>query len=154
MHCGKFGVVAEFDLSGVQLIEQSVGLLQIERVETLGEPAIHRSEKIAGLIPLALIALEPRHTVPISNSLHLDQLGGAGVGAATVLSVLMLVLISFAAGIVARTAAGRRITRWSENSLLGRFPQYQLIKSVAEGLGVGSGAALRGVDLGLPIADH
>jgi uncharacterized membrane protein len=166
--------------------------------------------------------------VPISNSLHLDQLGGAGVGAATVLSVLMLVLISFAAGIVARTAAGRRITRWSENSLLGRFPQYQLIKSVAEGLariesasglkpalvsiedgwqigylieqlennwvavflpqaptprsgnimylpanrvrplgitmvqaisivkaiGVGSGAALRGVDLRLPIADH
>ena len=166
--------------------------------------------------------------VPISNGLHLDQLGGAGIGAATVLSVLMLVLISFAAGIVARTAAGRRITRWSENSLLGRFPQYQLMKSVAEGLahiesasglkpvlvrieggwqigylieqlandwvavflpqaptprsgnimylpadrvrplgitmvqaisilkaiGVGSGVALRGVDLRLPIADH
>ncbi len=73
--------------------------------------------------------------VPISNSLHLDQLGGAtGVGAATVLSVLMLVLISFAAGIVARTAVGRRITQWSEHSLLGRFPQYQLMKSVAEGL--------------------
>ena len=73
--------------------------------------------------------------VPISNSLHLDQLGGAtGAGAATVLSVLMLVLISFAAGIVARTTVGRRITQWSENSLLGRFPQYQLMKSVAEGL--------------------
>ena len=72
--------------------------------------------------------------MPISNSLHLDQLGGVtGVGAATVLSVLMLVLISFAAGIVARTAVGRRITRWSEHSLLGRFPQYQLMKSVAEG---------------------
>jgi uncharacterized membrane protein len=166
--------------------------------------------------------------VPISNSLHLDQWGGAGIGAATVLSVLMLVLISFAAGIVARTAAGRRITRWSENTLLNRFPQYQLMKSAAEGLvhiesasglkpalvsiedgwqigylieqlendwvavflpqaptprsgnimylsadrvrplgitmvqaisivkaiGVGSGAALRGVDLRLPIADH
>ena len=72
--------------------------------------------------------------MPISNSLHLDQLGGVtGIGAATVLSVLMLVLISFAAGIVARTAVGRRITRWSEHSLLGRFPQYQLMKSVAEG---------------------
>jgi uncharacterized membrane protein len=155
-------------------------------------------------------------------------LGGAGIGAATVLSVLMLVLISFAAGIVARTAAGRRIARWSENTLLNRFPQYQLMKSAAEGLvhiesasglkpalvsiedgwqigylieqlendwvavflpqaptprsgnirylsadrvrplgitmvqaisivkaiGVGSGAALRGVDLRLPIADH
>ena len=35
--------------------------LQIERVEALGEPAVDRSEKIAGLIPLALIAPEPRH---------------------------------------------------------------------------------------------
>ncbi len=43
-------------------------------------------------------------------------------------------LISFAAGIVARTAVGRRITRWSENSLLGRLPHYQLLKSMAEGL--------------------
>ena len=80
------------------------------------------------------LRLVKRVAVPISNSLHLDQLGGVtGVGAATVLSVLMLVLISFAAGIVARTAVGRRITRWSEHSLLGRFPQYQLMKSVAEG---------------------
>jgi uncharacterized membrane protein len=62
--------------------------------------------------------------VSISNSLHLDQFGGAGIGAATVLSVLMLALISFAAGLVAPTAAGRRIIRWSENTLLGRFLQY------------------------------
>jgi len=80
------------------------------------------------------LRLAKRVAVPISNSLHLDQLGATGVGAATVLSVLMLVLISFAAGIVARTAVGRRITKWSERSLLGRFPQYQLMKSVAEGL--------------------
>ena len=45
----------------MQLVEQSLGLLQIERVEALGEPAVDRSEKIAGLIALALIALEPRH---------------------------------------------------------------------------------------------
>ena len=48
-------------LSGVQLVEQRLRLLQIERVEAFGEPAIDRGEKIAGLIPLALIALEPRH---------------------------------------------------------------------------------------------
>jgi hypothetical protein len=40
----------------VQFVEQSLGLLQIKRVEALGEPAIDRSEKIAGLIPLVLIA--------------------------------------------------------------------------------------------------
>jgi hypothetical protein len=43
-----------------QLVEQLLGLFQIERVEAFGEPAIDRSEKIAGLIPLALIAPERR----------------------------------------------------------------------------------------------
>src|ERR1019366_3268771 len=48
-------------LSGVQLVEQRLSLLQIERVKTFGEPAVDRSEKIAGLIPLALTAPQPRH---------------------------------------------------------------------------------------------
>jgi hypothetical protein len=48
-------------LSNGQLIEQRLGLLQIARVEALGEPVVDRSEKIAGLIPLALIAPEARH---------------------------------------------------------------------------------------------
>ena len=94
------------------------------------------------LLPVAIVIfvlsyalrLVRRIAEPISHSLHLDHLVGAGVGTVTVLSVAVLVLISFAAGIIARTAAGRRITRWSENSFLGRFPHYQLIKSMAEGL--------------------
>jgi hypothetical protein len=44
-----------------QLIEQSLSLFQIKRVEALGKPAVHRSEKFAGFIPLALTAPEPRH---------------------------------------------------------------------------------------------
>ena len=48
-------------VSSGQLVEQRLSLLQIERVEAFGEPAVDRSEKIAGLIPLALIAPEPRH---------------------------------------------------------------------------------------------
>ena len=46
--------------SGIQLIEQRLRFLQIECIEALGEPAVDRSEEIAGLIPLALIAPEPR----------------------------------------------------------------------------------------------
>ena len=95
------------------------------------------------LLPAALILfilsyalrLVKRIAEPISHSFHLDQLGHvAGVGAATALSVLALVIISFAAGIVARTAVGKRITHWSETSVLGRLPHYQLVKSMAEGL--------------------
>src|SRR5271169_3683600 len=44
-----------------QLLQQCLRLLQIKRVEALGEPAVDRSEQIAGLISLALIAPEPRH---------------------------------------------------------------------------------------------
>jgi hypothetical protein len=33
--------------------EQRLGLFQIERVEAFGEPAVDRSEKLAGLIRLA-----------------------------------------------------------------------------------------------------
>ena len=94
------------------------------------------------LLPVAIIIfilsyalrLVKRIAEPISRSLHLEHLVGGGIGSVTVLSVAALILVSFAAGIIARTAAGRRITRWSENSLLGRLPHYQVIKSMAEGL--------------------
>jgi hypothetical protein len=45
-----------------QLVEQRLGVLQIERVEAFGEPAIDRSEQFANLLRLPLIAPEPRHT--------------------------------------------------------------------------------------------
>jgi hypothetical protein len=48
-------------LSGAQLIEQSLCVLQIRCVEAFGKPAVDRSEKLAGFIALALIAPEPRH---------------------------------------------------------------------------------------------
>src|ERR1700722_10363125 len=44
-----------------QSVKQRLRLLQIKRVEAFTEPAVDRSEKIAGRIPLALIAPEPRH---------------------------------------------------------------------------------------------
>lgn len=72
---------------------------------------------------------------PIVHILRLDHWGTvAGVGSVTIASVVFLILISFAAGMIARTAVGRRVTRWSENSLLAHFPHYQLVKSMAEGL--------------------
>jgi uncharacterized membrane protein len=95
------------------------------------------------LLPVALIlfilsyALRLAKDVarPIADTLHIDKLGSAAsVVAVTALSVFILILISFVAGIVARTALGKRITRWSESSIFGRMPQYQLMKSMAEGL--------------------
>jgi hypothetical protein len=44
-----------------QLAEQVLGLFQIERVEAFSEPAVDRSEQVASLLRLPLIAPEPRH---------------------------------------------------------------------------------------------
>ena len=52
-------------LSGVQLVEQSLGVFQIERVEAFGEPAVDWSEQFASLLPLALGAPEARLPGPI-----------------------------------------------------------------------------------------
>ena len=49
--------------SGVQLVEQRLGLLQIERVEPLGKPPVDRSEQFVSLLRLALVAPEPRQRI-------------------------------------------------------------------------------------------
>ena len=79
--------------------------------------------------------------------LRLDHLGNVtGVGVVTVTSVFVLVLLSFVAGMIARTAVGKRVTRWSEKSLLGHIPYYQLVKGMAEGLAkIESGNGLKPV---------
>ena len=69
---------------------------------------------------------------PVSEVLTLDKV--VGPTGEQALAVLMLLFISIAAGLVARTGIGRTIMRWSENSFLGGLPQYRLVKSVAEGL--------------------
>jgi uncharacterized membrane protein len=58
----------------------------------------------------------------------------AGVAVATLLSAAILLLVSFLAGLAARTRAGRSVSRWFEESLLGSLPQYRMVKSMAEGL--------------------
>jgi hypothetical protein len=46
--------------SGRQFVEQGLGIFQVEHLESLGEAAIDRCQKIAGLVSLALIAPQPR----------------------------------------------------------------------------------------------
>jgi len=58
----------------------------------------------------------------------------AGIGVVTLVAALVLLLIAFLAGLLARTSAGRRVTHWFEESILGGLPQYRMVKSMAEGL--------------------
>jgi hypothetical protein len=43
----------------IERLEQRLGLFQIGSVETLGEPAVDRREKVAGFSLAALVAAEP-----------------------------------------------------------------------------------------------
>jgi uncharacterized membrane protein len=95
------------------------------------------------LLPVALVLFILGYAVravtnvvqPISRSLGLDRLGGdiGGIGAVTVFAILLLVLVSFVAGIFARTGVGARITRWLEDRLLVNVPHYRLVKGMAQG---------------------
>jgi uncharacterized membrane protein len=93
------------------------------------------------LLPAALVLFILSYAVrlvakiaqPISDGLGLDELGDAGgIGAATGLAILVLVVLSLGAGMIARTGGGRQISRWFEASLLGGLPQYQMLKSMVE----------------------
>ena len=75
--------------------------------------------------------LARRVTEPIYDALP-DAVFGVGV--ATVISVLVLVLIAFVTGLFARTQFGKRIGASLEHSLLGGLPQYQMVKSMAQGM--------------------
>jgi uncharacterized membrane protein len=98
------------------------------------------------LVPVVLILVVLGHALrlaakvakPIAEQLQLEHL--VGVGAVTVVAALVLVVISFLAGLVSRTKPGRRVTGWFEESFLGGLPQYQLVKSMAEGLAKVEGA--------------
>ncbi len=95
------------------------------------------------LVPLAILLAALGHALqivveaikPVLAALHIDEMGKiAGIGTVTILAVILLVLISFAAGLVARTRAGGRISAWFENSFFNKFPPYQTFKSMTQGL--------------------
>ena len=92
------------------------------------------------LLPLILVVLLLGHAMklaakvahPILQFLTLDSVIGAA--GEDVFAGFMLVVIAIIAGIIAGTALGKRLMRWTENSFLGGLPQYRLMKSVGEGL--------------------
>ena len=92
------------------------------------------------LVPVILIVVILGHAmrlaakiaVPIAEKFAATQI--AGVAVVTIVAALVLLILSFLAGLVARTGLGRRVSRWFEEALLGSLPQYRMIKTMADGL--------------------
>lgn len=99
------------------------------------------------LVPVILLVVILRHAmqlvgkvaVPIADRIPVNEI--AGVAIASITAALMLLVLAFCAGLVARTDAGRATMRWFEESLLGGLPQYRMMKTMAEGLAQVEGAS-------------
>lgn len=104
------------------------------------------------LIPLGVILLVLKHVMQIAAKVaapiaaHIPVSQFAGVTAVTLVAALVLLLIAFLAGLMARTQLGRRMSSWFEESILGGLPQYRMAKSMAEGFAqIESGAGMHPV---------
>ncbi len=92
------------------------------------------------LVPVVLLlmilgqamGLVGKFAAPIAARFPVHEI--AGVAFASVVAALVLLLIAFLAGLVARTDTGRAAVRWFEESLLGGLPQYRMMKTMADGL--------------------
>lgn len=91
------------------------------------------------LVPLVVLLIVLRHAMrfagPFADAItaRFPAHEIAGVAVATLVAALLLVLVAFVAGLLARTPAGRKAVAWLENSLFGRLPQYRMLKAVADG---------------------
>jgi len=71
---------------------------------------------------------------PLAAMFPNRQVGG--VALATLVAVLLLVLLCYAAGLLARAALGRTLSASFEDRLQTFYPRYTIIKGMTQGLGV------------------
>jgi uncharacterized membrane protein len=56
-----------------------------------------------------------------------------GVGLTTILSIVVIVLLSFLFGLLVRTRPGRRFRDWLEYTIVGKMPGYAIMKGMLRG---------------------
>lgn len=83
---------------------------------------------VLGYILGKMLATAQKLAEPISDKLPVSSF--AGVSATIVLAVLGLVIVSFLAGLLAKTRMAQQTMKELESHLLGRVPAYGLLKSL------------------------
>lgn len=100
------------------------------------------------LVPLILILfllskglkVAERLSQPIVNAIGLKTVGGVALG--TLIAVAGLLLISFLAGLLARTRVGQAAYSALENSILGILPQWRMARGLVESFGPDKGSEI------------
>ncbi len=86
---------------------------------------------IALLVVIAkALQLISKVAAPLANALGLQSV--AGMAAAELLSVILLVLVCFLAGLAAKTSRARNFVQSLEDNILEKIPTYQLLKTKAQ----------------------
>jgi uncharacterized membrane protein len=90
------------------------------------------------LVPLILMGLVLKKGLEIAEKIvgpivrHSPVHTVLGVTVVTLASGLALLLVALAFGVVAQTAAGRRIRAWLEATILGKVPAYSLLRGMLD----------------------
>lgn len=92
------------------------------------------------LIPIVLVLFLLGYAItlardvlqPLLSFLDIREFGPlGGIGTLTLLAAALVLFLSFLAGVFARTRSGVRLTGLFDNSILGRMPQYRMMKTMA-----------------------
>ena len=77
-----------------------------------------------------VFALAVKVVMPLAEALPFHSL--IGLQTPWIMATLLLLLVCFAAGLLARTAAARRTVNWLEAAVLSNLPGYSFMKGVGE----------------------
>lgn len=92
------------------------------------------------LLPMVLLAIVATHAIELAKHLmqpikpYLPYPSMLGVSMSLLLAITALVVVAFAAGVLAGTARGKRLLKKAEESILARVPHYHMFKNMAEDL--------------------
>ena len=78
------------------------------------------------------VAIALKVMVPLAS--HFPNQTVVGVTSATLIAILLLLVLSFGAGLFARTRSGNRFGEWIEEVVLSRIPGYVLIRGMVHDL--------------------
>lgn len=92
------------------------------------------------LLPLILILfllskalkIAERLSQPVANAIGIKSIGGIALG--TLIAIVAMVLVSFLAGLLARTRLGRMAYSTLEHSILGVLPQWRIARGLVASL--------------------
>jgi uncharacterized membrane protein len=103
-------------------------MLKLVKTTVLGGLIFLLPIAVLGYIVGKIVATAQKLAEPISEKLHVSSV--AGVSSTIIIAVVGLFVVSFLAGLFARTRIAQQTVKELETHLLGRVPAYGLLKSL------------------------